>query len=183
MSKLSRFFIGVIVVGLAFIASLHLYRAYENYVQQTEQDASGPTFTFNDVPVDFSPHPEAMETTLVGTGEKTGQEVFLGGVELDSETEKEQARQTIASILDDYRQDTKLQAFYADLQKATGEQISLADLSGENLGNLLEQYPQIQEVLARYAKDPEFTKTLQEIFSNPQFVRSVAILQLDAKEK
>lgn len=41
----------------------------------------------------------------------------------------------------------------------------------------MKKYPQVQEVLAKHSKDPEFVKTLQEIFSNPQFVHSVAVLQ------
>lgn len=177
MSKLSRFFIGVILVGLAFIASLRLYRTYENYAQQAQSQSADPVLTFNEVPIDYRPRfepPSAFEWVKA-----PAQEVFLGGFTLDPQAEKEQARQTISSILDDYRQDAKLQAFYADLKKATGQKIDLTDLTGENLGKLLKQYPQIQDILAQHSKDPAFSKTIQEIFANPQFVRSVAILQMD----
>ncbi|MBO7237695.1 MAG: hypothetical protein J6U96_00175 [Elusimicrobiaceae bacterium] len=77
----------------------------------------------------------------------------------------------------DYQDDAALKAFYTDLQQATGEQLDLTSLSGENMAGLLIKYPQIQEVIMRHSKDPAFAKTLQEIFSNPQFVRSVAVLQ------
>ena len=71
-----------------------------------------------------------------------------------------------------------MQAFVADLRKATGrEDIDLAVLSTEQLGSLMQQYPQLQQVIAQYAKDPQFAQMLQEIFSNPQFVSSVQVLQ------
>ena len=177
MSKTSRFFLWVIVVGLAFIAGLRFYRAYE---QRAEEEAAtaAPTMTFNNVPVQrVSPQaePQVYERW---SGEPAVQEVYLQDAPLDAVQEKEQARQTVASVLSDYKDNPSLQAFYADLRAATGrDDIDLAALSGEGLGRLLEQYPQLQQVIAEHAKDPQFAKTLQEIFSNPQFARSVTILQ------
>ena len=181
MSKLSRFLIGIIVVGLAFIASLHLYRAYEKYA--TEQNAEpAATMTFNQVPVSYIP-PEPEEPIFrrwPSDEQRAQQEIYLQDTPLTQEAAKTAARQTVRSVLADYQQDPKLQAFYKDLQQATGENIDLSMLSGEQLGSLLTQYPQIQEVIARYSKDPEFVRTLQAIFSNPQFAQSVAILQQES---
>lgn len=174
MSWMNRFLIGVIVVGLAFIASLRLYRAYENYVTQTENPELA-TQTFNNVPVKYGPA-EPDKVIVRGLPQLT-QEIYLEDIPLEDSQEKEQARQTLRSILDDYRQDPKLQAFYAELKESTGQALQLEDLSGENLGKLLQQYPQVQAIITKHAQDPEFAKTLQEIFSNPQFIRSVAVLQ------
>ena len=183
MSKLSRFLIGVIVVGLAFIASLHLYRTYEKYAESSEEEAA-PTMTFNNVPVHYVP-PVVDEPVFQRWPEepKQQQEVYLQDTPLDAQTEQEQARQTIQSILEDYEQDPQLQAFYRDLQRATGQQIDLSMLSGEQLSSLLTAYPQLSQVISDYAKDPAFAQTLQAIFSNPQFARSVAVLQQKQTEE
>lgn len=177
MSKASRFFLWVIILGLAFIAGLRLYRTYE---QRTAEEASSaePTMTFNHVPVQRVIPQTEPQVYKRWTGEAAVQEIYLEDVSLPAPQEKEQARQTVVSILNDYKDDPKIQAFYADLRAATGRNdLDLADLSGDGLPKLLAQYPQIQQVIAQYAKDPEFAKTLQEIFSNPQFARSVGILQ------
>ena len=177
MSKLSRFFIGVIVAGLAFVASVHLYRAYEQYAATQEKEDAFATRTFHHVPIDYTPQEPDFPVIKKLPDPSEKKEFFLEDTPLIPSAEKEQARQTVASILSDYRQDPGLQALYNDLQKTTGRKIDLADLSGENLAALLKQYPQAQEVIARHAKDPALAKTLQEIFSNPQFVRSVTVLQ------
>ena len=119
MSKTSRFFLWVIVVGLAFIAGLRFYRAYE---QRAEEEAAtaAPTMTFNNVPVQrVSPQaePQVYERW---SGEPAVQEVYLQDAPLDAVQEKEQARQTVASVLSDYKDNPSLQAFYADLRAATG---------------------------------------------------------------
>ena len=137
MSKTSRFFLWVIVVGLAFIAGLRFYRAYE---QRAEEEAAtaAPTMTFNNVPVQrVSPQaePQVYERW---SGEPAVQEVYLQDAPLDAVQEKEQARQTVASVLSDYKDNPSLQAFYADLRAATGrDDIDLAALSGEAWGACL----------------------------------------------
>ncbi len=177
MSKLSRFLIGVIIAGLAFITGLHLYRAYERYAQAQQESQPFATQTFNQVPVSFQPMEPEVPVYKRYPEDEQPQEIYLEDAPLTPEAAKEQARQTVKSILADYQKDEKVQAFYAELQKSTGQDIKLEDLSGENLGALLQQHPQLQEVISKYTKDPEFAKTLQEIFANPQFVQSVMILQ------
>ena len=173
MSKLSRFLLGVIIAGLAFIVSLRFYRTYQYNRQQQEME-NADVFTFQNIPVDLPVYRRLAENQT--------EEIFLEDVPLPVEMQKEQARQTIRSILADYEQEPVLQDFYADLKKETGQDINLADLSGENLPFLLEQYPQIQPIIERYSKNSQFTQHLNEIFSNPQFIRSVEILQVQ-KEK
>lgn len=175
MSKTSRFFLWVIIVGLAFIAGVRLYRAYEKYVAQYAQEPV-PTMTFNNVPVQLVP-PQAEEGVYKKWSDEP-QEIYLDDGVLSPQQQKQQAQATVKSVLSDYRQEPKMQAFVADLRQATGRQdIDLAVLSSPQLGALMQQYPQLQQVVANYAKDPEFAKMLQEIFNNPQFVNSVQILQ------
>ena len=175
MSKLSYFLLGVIIVGLAFITGVRMYRSYEEKVQedQAAQEAIGRNFTVQQSGV------PSIQLPVFGGKDPSGllKEIYLQDAVLPEELDREQARQTLHSILDDYSQDPKLQAFYQDLQQSTGQSIELTDLSGENLPALLTKYPQIQQIIAKHSQDPEFVKTLQEIFSNPQFIRSVVVLQ------
>lgn len=184
MSRVSRFLIGVMVTGLAFLAGLRAWQAYERRAQE-EAAARPPAMTFHNVPVSHKPQPpDAPVYKRLPPPGAAPQEIYLQDGPLDAAQEKEQARQTIASILNDYRADPQIQAFYADLRRATGRaDIDLASLSGDGLSALMKDYPQVQQVMAEHAKDPEFVKTLQEIFNNPQFVRSVAVLQGPARAR
>ncbi len=175
MSKMSRFFLTVIIVGLAFIAGLRLYRMYESHVAQMAQEEPAG-YTFNNVPIDYRPA-DPQEPVFRRLPQEKEQEVFLEDAPLPAEQAKQQAQETIVSVLNDYRQNPKIQAFYKDLRESCGEDITLDRLSGAELPQLMQQYPQLQTVLAKHAQDPEFAKTLQEIFTNPQFVQSVAVLQ------
>lgn len=175
MSKTSRFFLWVIIVGLAFIAGVRLYRVYEQRAAEQAQEPA-PTMTFNNVPIQRVA-PRAEEGVYKRWSDEP-KEIYLDDGSLSAQQQTQQAQATVKSILNDYRQEPKMQAFVADLRKATGrEDIDLAVLSTEQLGSLLQQYPQLQQVVAQYAKDPQFAQMLQEIFSNPQFVSSVQVLQ------
>ncbi len=177
MSKKSRFFLWVIIVGLAFIAGVRAYRMYEGYVQ-AQLEAQPPTITFNNVPVRRLPPQPEEQVYKRWTEEPAQKEFYLENPPLDAEQEKEQARATVASILSDYKNNPEIQSFYADLQQVTGRRdIDLTALSGENLTQLIQQYPQMQQVIAEHAKDPAFAQTIQEIFQNPQFIQSVKVLQ------
>ncbi len=175
MSKTSRFFLTIIIVGLAFIAGVRVYRMYESYVaQQIEEEPA--TYTFHNVPIDYTPASPQMPV-FAKLPDIKEEEIFLEDAPLGPEAIKQQAQETLISVLNDYKQNPKIQAFYADLRKATGEEITLAQLSGAELPRLLQQYPQLQQVLTKHVQDPEFAKILQEIFANPQFIQSVAVLQ------
>lgn len=177
MSKTSRFFLGVIIIGLAFIAGIRAYRMYEGYVQ-AQQEAQPPTMTFNNVPVQRLPPQIETQRFERWTGEPAVKEIYLEDQPLPAQLEKEQAQQTIVSILEDYKNNPEIQKFYADLRQATGRNdIDLAALSAENLPQLLQQYPQLQQVIAEHTKNPAFVGTIQEIFQNPQFIHSVTVLQ------
>lgn len=166
----------VIVVGLAFIAGVRFYRMYANYVDQ-QNDEENVGYTFHNVPIDYRPSVSEEPVFKRSSDEEGVQEIFLEDAPLTQQQARQQAQETIVSVLNDYRENPKVQAFYEDLKNTTGEDITLAQLSGADLTRLLQEYPQLQQVLAKHAQDPEFAKTLQEIFSNPQFVQSVALLQ------
>ena len=174
MSKLSRFCIFIIVVGLAFITGVRWYRTYEEKVrQEAAQDSVGTTF--QNVPVRWGP--AEIEPSVLQPFPSSNTEVFLED-KLTLDQQQQQAQQTIVSILNDYKETPQIQAFHQDMQQATGrEDITLEQLSAANVSAILQQYPQLQEVLSKHSQNPEFTKTLQEIFNNPQFIESVKILQ------
>ena len=171
MSKLSWFYIVIITAGLVFIAGVREYRSHQEKVQAELAAAQE---------AQYQPAPELVATAIqlpVFERVVPKTEIYLEDVKLPPALNREQARQTIVSILDDYRDDVNLQAFYTDLQKSTGQKIDLADLSGENMPRLMRRYPQITQIIEQHAQNEAFSKVLEEIFSNPQFVRSVAILQ------
>lgn len=176
MSRTSHFLICVMVAGLAFMAGLRVYQAYEVRAAQEDQEIP-PSLTFQNVPLQLGPAPVVPSKPQFQPPTAPAKEIYLQDEPLAPVAAQEQARQTITSIMDDYRQEPKLQAFYSDLQAATGQNITLEMLSGEKLGKLMAQNPQMQGVIAKYSQDPEFVKILQEIFSNPQFAQSVSVLQ------
>ena len=162
-------------MGLAFIAAVRVYRLYEEHVQQ-QQEGQPPTMTFNNVPVQQTPPP--VEESVLTYWREAPQEIYLEDAPLAPQQQKEQASATVRSILNDYKDNPEIQDFYADLRQATGrDDIDLTALSGEKLPQLLAQYPQLQQVVAKHAQNPAFVRTLQEIFQNPQFVQSIVVLQ------
>jgi len=171
-SPISRICIVLIALGFSFMIGVRLYRMYSAQVEeQSQQHSAGVSAQFRSGGAPEKQLPVFQRTTV------SSPEIYLQETQLPDELKQEQARQTIQSILADYQEDEALKSFYADLQKSTGEAISLVDLSGEGMAALLIKHPEIQEVIARHTQDPAFAKTLQEIFSNPQFGYSVAVLQ------
>ena len=182
MSLLSRVLTGIIIIGLAFIVAVRMYRGYEQDVAATQESSQTAQPVSSAVVASTGPVKLQLPVFRASAGAAPAPEIYLEDTALPPDLNKEQARQTLQSIMSDYRDNPQLQAFYADLQQSTGQPLDLTSLSGENLAVLLIKYPQIQEVITRHAQDPAFAKTLQEIFSNPQFVQSVAVLQ-QGKEK
>jgi len=173
MSWLGRVSIVIIVIGLAFIAGIRLYRNYEEHLSQDDISAG-----FNQPSMSsLAPTVEIPVFKRFPENNKMNDDIFLEDAPLTTEQAQEQARQTITSILEDYRDNPQLQAFYQDIKQNTGQSIDLAAMSSGNMGELLKQYPQLQQTIAKHAQDPQFTQAIQEIFSNPEFIRSVSVLQ------
>ena len=55
--------------------------------------------------------------------------------------------------------------------------MDIAGLSGGNLAQVMQQNPEIAEVVGKHMQNPDFAKTVQQIFTNPQFVKSIEQLQ------
>ena len=178
MSKTSRFFLGVNILGLAFIAGVRAYRFYESRVEQQQQEIQTPTLMFNNVPVQQVPPQQEEQIYKTWTGDPTANEFYLQDTPLPPDQQKAQARATVVSILDDYKDTPEIQSFYTDLRETTGQaDMDLSILSGEKLPQLLKEYPQLQQVVNEHVKDPAFAQVVREIFNNPQFVESIKILQ------
>lgn len=177
MSRLSRFFIAVMVCGLAFMAGLRAWQTYERRAAQEAQEIPVGR-TFNSVPVRYEPQAPAVAVPKrLPSPSDPPQEVFLSEEPLTEDAARLQAQQTVVSILSDYKDNPALQAFYADLREATGREIDLAVLSSGRMADLIRQYPQIPQIMAKHTQNPEFARVMQEILQNPQFARSVAVLQ------
>ena len=173
MSKSILFYVAVIV-GLILIVGARTYREHKQQLQlrQVEQEEQ-EAYRLARKPV----APVMQLPVFERFVDKEGTEIYLQDVQLSDALNKEQARQTLSSILDDYREDAALQAFYKDLRQSTGQSITLLDLSGDSMDELLGRYPQITQIIEHHGQNPAFSAVLQEIFSNPQYVRSVSILQ------
>ena len=180
MSKLSYALIAVIVAALLFMGAVRGYQFYARKAaeQQAERDANTQPFTFQNVPLKLAPpEPEPISRPVLFSQSK--QEIFLEDSPLSAEEQTQQAQDTLRSILADFKDDANLRAFNKELKEVTqGATTDLAGLSGGDLGKILQQNPQISEVVSKHMQNPDFAKTVQQIFSNPQFIESVQQLEL-----
>ena len=105
-------------------------------------------------------------------------EVFLEDTPLPVEKQVQQAQDTLRSIVQDYKDEPEIKSFNQELKKVTkGQAIDLSSLGSGDLNQLLKGNPQVQAVVAKHMKNPEFARKVQQIFNNPQFVQSVRQLQ------
>lgn len=178
MSKTSHFLIGLMIAAVAFLAAMRGYQAYERYVAAQEDDAK-TVLTFHNVPIQREdPAPQPQVARPLPSPDELRRDIFLEDPPLTEEQLAQQALQTVASILADYKDSEVMNNFNRDLRKAAGgAEVDLSMLSGPDMAATVAKYPQVQQVVAQYAKDPEFIRITQEIFKNPQFVQSVMVLQ------
>lgn len=180
MSKLSYTLVAVMAAALIFMGAVRGYQLYQRKAAQWEEERSRAqsAFSFQNVPVSLaaphaepSPRPVRFDSAAI-------QDVFLEDVPLAPKQEVRQAQDTIASILEDYKDDEKLRDFNRDLAAATaGGAVDLSSLSGGDLKQVLKDNPKIGAVVSKHMQNPEFAKTVRQILSNPQFVKSVKDLQ------
>ena len=123
----------------------------------------------------------STDTRVDGAGvlvPANGGEVFLEDAALPADKQIQQAKDTLRSIVQDYKDEPEIKAFNKELKKVThGQAVDLSSLGGGNLQQVLKDNPQIQDVVSKHMKNPDFARKVQEIFSNPQFVQSVRELQ------
>ena len=179
MSKTSYALIGLMLAALVYMGAVRLYQAYDRRAQQKAAEAAAlaNTFTFQNVPVSLAaPKPEPVSRPVAFAPVQSA--IFLESAPLSEEQKTQQAQDTITSILDDYKTDPNLQKFNRELSAAThGDAADLGALSGVELVRILQENPQVRQVVQQNMQNPAFAKTVQEIFTNPQFVQSVQQLQ------
>lgn len=179
MSKTSWFLVFVMCTALCYMGAVRAYEFYGRYraARLEREQNDGNQFTFQKKTIsrpDLIPAP----TPLPVTYEPPTEDIFLEEASLSESQQDEQARQTITSIIDDFRGEDALQAFNEQLREATrGEMNGLEDLSTKDLGALIEANPEIEAVVSAHMKNADFARVINEIFSNPQYRQSVVQLQ------
>lgn len=180
MSKLSYILIAIMAAALIFMGAVRGYQLYQRKAAQWEEERvrEQGAFSFQNVPVSLAA-PKADPMSLpVRFNPAASQDVFLEDAPLAPEQEVRQAQDTIASILEDYKDDERLRAFNQDLSAASsGKAVDLSALSGGDLKQVLLDNPEIAAVVGKHMQNPDFAKTVQQILTNPQFVKSVQDLQ------
>ena len=180
MSKLSYVLIGIIAAALIFMGAVRGYQLYERKTAEWEEQRQSEegAFSFQNVPLSLAPPQAAPISYPVLFEPSSTKDVFLEEPPLSAEQEIQQARDTISSILEDYKTDANLQSFNQDLAAAShGKAMDLSALSGGDLKQVLADNPEISAVVSKHLQNPDFAKTVQQILTNPQFVKSVQNLQ------
>lgn len=179
MSKTSYFLIALIVAALIYMGAVRLqeWHAAKKEMQEIAAQNDGTPFTFQQVPISLAaPEAEPMKTPV--KYHRSYPEIYLEDAPLTEQQQAEQAQQTIVSIVADFKYNPAIAKFNQELQEASGGQVKdLADLSIQNLQQILQQNPEIGHVVERHSKNVDFAKVLKEIFENPQFQQSVKELQ------
>ncbi len=182
MSKTSWFYICAMIAIIASAGAINGYRAYEKYKLQKEEEQSSD-FTFQNVPITLGMPQAQPASRPVPYSPETQQEIFFGGTPLSPEKETQQADLTLQSIFSDYQNNEALQSFNQELAQLTqGEATTLLDLSGPNLTAVIQKYPQVRQLINKHMQTPQFAEVVGQIFSNPQYVQSVQVLQGDAAD-
>lgn len=176
MSKTSYALIAVMAAALLYMGAARVYQVYERKVAEREA-AAVSAFSFQNVPVSLAA-PQAQPVSYPVAFEPVPEDVYLEDAPLTEEQQIKQAQDTIVSILDDYKDDPNIRQFNRALVEATqGKVDNLGVLSGDKLAQILQENPQVGQIVSENMKNPEFAKTVQQIFTNPQFIESVKQLQ------
>ena len=172
MSKTSKILLIVMLAALCYMGAVRAYQFYEAKVEaQKQAQAAEPVFSH----VTFAADEVRPKPTL---WTPPAQDVFIEEPPLTDELETQQAKETLESIFNDYKNDPALQQFNQDLKQATGGQIpDLEALSNQSINQIIMQNPQIGEVIKKNMSSADFQRVLNEIFSNPQFQQSVKQIQ------
>ena len=177
MSKTSYALIGIMVAALIYMGAARFYEAWQRRAEATRQLQAndGEPFSFQHKPLSLAgPQVELMQDPT--PYEPQVPPIYLEDAFPDADTQRRQAQATVSSVTQDF--DADLQSFNADLQTATqGRVQNLADLSSQNLSQLVQENPQIVKVVQKHLNNREFAAKIDEIFSNPQFQQSVKELQ------
>lgn len=177
MSKTSHTLIAVMVAALLYMGAARLYEKWTQRVeaQQVASELDGEPFSFQQRPVSLAgAQAEPMQSPV--RYQPQYPQIYLEDTAPDPSTQQQQAQETLFSITQDF--EPELTSFHQDLQAASNGQVqTLADLSSQNLTQLVQQHPEIVKVVQKHLNNKEFAAKINEIFSNPQFQQSVQQLQ------
>ena len=169
----------LIVAALSYMGAARLHEWWHLYRAEHEAAAqqAAAEFSFQQVPLSLAaPQAEPVEPPVKYQPQLPP--IYLEDTPLSSQTQQQQAQQTLASIVEDFDQTADMQSFNLALQQASnGEVNNLADLSSQDLGQLIQKNPDIRLVIKQHLNNKEFAAKIDEIFSNPQFQQSVKQLQ------
>ena len=159
------------LVGLAYMAAMRGYQWYERRAALYNERHT-PSSLYVAQP-DALPAPAALEDWAPAK-----EDLFLEEKPLTQMLQEQQAKETITSILNDYRMDPAFRKFNAELERITEGKIKdFEELSNQSLSQILQDNPQIVDFANSSETKEDFARILQEIFSNPQFQKSVQKLQ------
>ncbi len=179
MSKTSYALMAVMAAALLYMGAARLYEKWAQHVEAQNAAAlvDGEPFSFQQVPVALAaPQAEPMQAPVPYTPQY--QAIYFEEDPLTDAQKNQQAQDTLASIVEDFKADPAVAQFNEDLQTATqGNLQNLADLSSQNLAQFAQQNPQIMQVVQKHLNNKDFAAKINEIFSNPQFQQSVRQLQ------
>ena len=170
MSKKSYFLLLVMLIALAYMGAVRGYQWYQRKVEAYNASHASSLFaTAEETPEEPEP---------VSRWAAAQEDIFLEQEPLSKVLEEQQAKETIASILSDYRMNPAFQKFNEDLERVTkGKVKSFEELSNQSLTQILQQNPEIEEIVRKNVAKEDFAEMLNQIFSNPQYQKSVAQLQ------
>ena len=173
MSKKSWILLVIMCSALIYMGALRAHQWYQHRLEIYNEKHPAPVRL-----VDTEEEPLPDEDTPLETWAPAREDVYLEQQPLSEVLQEQQARETIASILSDYRMNPAFIKFNQELEQATkGEVHGLEELSNQGLELLLEQHPEIQEVVNKNSTNEDFAAVLKQIFSNPQYQQSVQKLQ------
>lgn len=178
MSKTSYTLIAIMIIALIFMGAIRGYQVYQKKVAQWQEErANENAFTFQNVPLSLAA-PQAEPTPDPISFETIHKDVFLEEAPLSNEDQQIQAKQTIHSILNDYKDDPSLQEFNKELSQLNADgKVSFEQLSTADLSQIIKSNPEIRSIVSKHMQNPDFSKLVQQILTNPQFADSVKQLQ------
>lgn len=171
MSKKSYALLFIMLTALALMGAVRGYEWYKHRVELYNQQHPAPPL--------FAAEPETLPPpAALERWQPSKEDIFLEETPLSDILQEQQAKETIESILSDYRMNPAFRRFNEELERVTkGKVKDFGDLSTQSLVQILGENPQIMEIVSKNETKEDFMGVLQEIFSNPQYQKSVQQLQ------
>ena len=171
MSKISQILIVIMLAALGYMGAVRAYQFYMHKVQLQQEQVEEVSSPFVRLAED-DPRPMPIQW------QPPTEDVFIEEKPLSAVLEGQQSKETIESILNDYRMNPAFRKFNEDLKNATQGNIqSFDELSNQSLAQIVVQHPEVNEVIRKNLQSEDFAQMIKQVFSNPQFQQSVKQLQ------